>query len=382
MDKEKIMYDTPMYTFEGITKAARDFAIALDDHYKIMLSDFRYTSAFSYDFSGMYNAIDLNPISGDHHIYLRNTRPEYLKIHMSENLFLYHVYEGDKLISKHVEAINTSPNLKCVLFPSSHNAKTAEMSGVNKPVEVVPHILGNIYVPDRRTDSTMTRFFYSGAIYGLTSADRKGVDLVLKAWKKYKDDTDKELILKINTFYADNTYAMEGKKFNLKYYLNQVYGEPLPPNIKVMVANISEEDLVRLYNVMDVVLYPSRGEGFGLVPFEALGCGTPIIVTEGLGPDEYLQHLGDKGNLKIPVKQLISPDKRFPYYDKETGEESKWSEPDFEVFEKQITYFIEHKEELQKGAEEASKILHEVFSHENIGKRFKEVFDKYKVNEE
>jgi glycosyltransferase involved in cell wall biosynthesis len=38
-----------------------------------------------------------------------------------------------------------------------------------------------------------------------------------------------------------------------------------------------------LYKSADVLAYPSSHEVFGLVPFEALLCGTPVIVTEGTG---------------------------------------------------------------------------------------------------
>ena len=48
----------------------------------------------------------------------------------------------------------------------------------------------------------------------------------------------------------------------------------------------------------DVVVYPSQGEVFGLVPVEALLCGTPVIVSNDSGCGEVIADLG--GGLLVP----------------------------------------------------------------------------------
>jgi D-inositol-3-phosphate glycosyltransferase len=39
------------------------------------------------------------------------------------------------------------------------------------------------------------------------------------------------------------------------------------------------EQLVEYYNAADVLVFPSYYESFGLVPLEALSCGTPVVAT-------------------------------------------------------------------------------------------------------
>jgi glycosyltransferase involved in cell wall biosynthesis len=44
---------------------------------------------------------------------------------------------------------------------------------------------------------------------------------------------------------------------------------------------VSDDDLVIFYNLAEALVYPSRFEGFGLPPLEAMACGTPVITSNG-----------------------------------------------------------------------------------------------------
>lgn len=52
----------------------------------------------------------------------------------------------------------------------------------------------------------------------------------------------------------------------------------LPPNIRV-VGKVTAGELVQLYQESDLLLMPSRLEGFGLVALEAMSCGLPVLST-------------------------------------------------------------------------------------------------------
>lgn len=52
------------------------------------------------------------------------------------------------------------------------------------------------------------------------------------------------------------------------------------------VGSVPNEELFQYYSRYKVLLFPSRFEGCGLVPLEAMACGTPIIMTPvGIAPD-------------------------------------------------------------------------------------------------
>jgi glycosyltransferase involved in cell wall biosynthesis len=68
---------------------------------------------------------------------------------------------------------------------------------------------------------------------------------------------------------------------------------------------VSDDDLVRLYQHATALVFPSRFEGFGLPPLEAMACGTPVITSTGGAIPEVV---GDAALLVQPrdVQQLAN----------------------------------------------------------------------------
>jgi glycosyltransferase involved in cell wall biosynthesis len=82
----------------------------------------------------------------------------------------------------------------------------------------------------------------------------------------------------------------------------------------VLTDFMPEEDLVALYNMADLFVFPSKHEGFGLPPLEAMACGAPTLganassLPEVIGWSEALFDPYSPANMAEKISQaLIDP---------------------------------------------------------------------------
>ena len=64
-----------------------------------------------------------------------------------------------------------------------------------------------------------------------------------------------------------------------------------------LLGHVSDAELVALYRSASCLIFPSRGEGFGLPPLEAMACGTPVVAAAAGSLPEVL---GDAAPLVDP----------------------------------------------------------------------------------
>lgn len=64
-------------------------------------------------------------------------------------------------------------------------------------------------------------------------------------------------------------------------------------------------DLPFVYNLAQVLVYPSTYEGFGLPPLEAMACGTPVIATDAAA---LAENIGEAGLLIPPLDEQALED--------------------------------------------------------------------------
>jgi glycosyltransferase involved in cell wall biosynthesis len=78
------------------------------------------------------------------------------------------------------------------------------------------------------------------------------------------------------------------------------------------ITQVSNEDLVLLYNAASLFVFPSLEEGFGLPPMEAMACGTPVIaadnssIPEILGDGAILVTAGDPSKIANEINNVLS----------------------------------------------------------------------------
>lgn len=125
----------------------------------------------------------------------------------------------------------------------------------------------DIWTPKMRGTNNKIRFLHIDS-----GSPRKRSDLALKAFKAvFGDDPNYELTLKWS-------YTKDSKHDWSKNEVLSKVGK-WDKNVRKIEENIPLDGLVNLFHYHDVLLYPSEGEGFGLIPLQALVTGMPVIST-------------------------------------------------------------------------------------------------------
>ncbi len=131
---------------------------------------------------------------------------------------------------------------------------------------------------------------------------RKGIDFLISAFYKVKQFRD------------DVVLVIAGTK---NRYFHVLYTQIQYLNINADVrftGNLSEKEKINAYLAADILVYPSTFEIFGLVPFEAILCNTPVIVTDDCGCGDIINEAeagllvkyGDIDDLREKILYLLS----------------------------------------------------------------------------
>ena len=142
----------------------------------------------------------------------------------------------------------------------------------NKPIFVYEHGIDDSWVPKKRelNKSRPFRFLHVGE-----PSFRKDGQMVVDAFiALYGDNPNYELILKCSRLNTTRVYDP---------VTGEISGSPSAfyKNIKIIESELSVEQMNGLYDMCDVFLYPSWGEGFGFNPLQAMASGIPTICTAG-----------------------------------------------------------------------------------------------------
>lgn len=167
----------------------------------------------------------------------------------------------------------------------------------DKHIEVFPHGVDDTFETKRRTHSGVIRFLHIGH-----PAYRKGLDLVLDAWME---------------LYANNP----NYELTVKGYEKCEFPVVEASNINFIAKTFSYAEMASLMHNHHILLYPSWGEGFGLIPLQALATGMPVIMTEGWADyEDYTQELLIPSKLSYSPWQVVHPGKMFkPNYESLKG---------------------------------------------------------------
>lgn len=275
----------------------------------------------------------------------------------------YTMLEATHIPESYVTAINNE--CERVLVPSDQNKKAFIDSGVKCDVGVVPLGLDLDLFPlceRKRKDDT----FIFGVMGGLTY--RKGVDVLLRAFDAAFTKKDKvHLIVKslpAHRLAAFQYYDLQGDYFTKH------------PQISLVYEDYDHDQLIEnFFKQIDCFVFPTRGEGFGMPPIEAMATGLPVICTNWSGCEMYM-----KKNHSYPLDyKLVDMPKAPKGYPPELYDpRQKWAEPNFDHLVELMRYVYKNQDEAKDKGKKAYGYVKRHFSVENVSKKLIKYLDDKK----
>ncbi len=161
-----------------------------------------------------------------------------------------------------------------IVVPSEYCLKSFQESGVTQSIVVVHHGLEPEYRPTKTMHRT-TPFMFYNTFNSLLFPGRKSCEELIRSFCQAFDRNPKvQLRLRV----AETALIMG---------LIKKYGAQEVIHLDTE-TNASTESFASIYSDVHCVVHPSKGEGFGLIPFQAIACETPVIAPFASGMLEYL----------------------------------------------------------------------------------------------
>jgi glycosyltransferase involved in cell wall biosynthesis len=183
----------------------------------------------------------------------------------------FFVCETDRI---HCDWARLCNDFDLIVVPSRFCRTAFQESGVKSPVLVVPHGLEPEYRSYRDITFTEPLIFFN--TFSVSSmAERKSAEELVRCFTA-TFDSPAQARLRLRT---QSTVAMQRllRKYDHKRVVDLV-----------PFQEVSTEEFARQYSEVHCTVHPSKGEGFGLVPFQSIACERPVIAAPVTGMRDYL----------------------------------------------------------------------------------------------
>lgn len=214
-------------------------------------------------------------------------------------------------------------------------------SGVNKPVYAFN--LGvdtEIFKYKERHASVPFTFIHVGS-----PSTRKNTQLAVDAFiSLFGSSENYRLIIKSNG-------PPDARKFVNGVNLGGLY---TTGNIKIIDSYLTDEQLADLFWQSHCMVYPTRGEGWGMAPFQSIATGLPTICTNRTACEEF-------AHLSVPLEADLGKANQFGIY--EVGE---WADPKLDDVCDRMLYVINNYDAVLEKTKHGSNYIHNHYSWSDI----------------
>ena len=135
---------------------------------------------------------------------------------------------------------------------------------------------------------------YNGVDYlrfpGITEKDHRNIVLFLGRLTNQKGpDFFLHAAAKVLERESDILFVVAGQGEKLPELVGEAISLGIMDHV-IFTGYLSEEELLRAYEMADVYVMPSVSEPFGITALEAIASGTPVIVSRNAGVSERIKH--------------------------------------------------------------------------------------------
>jgi len=227
-------------------------------------------------------------------------------------------------------------------------------SGVHDNVHVIHHgISPEFKIIDREISSTFN-FLHVGG-----ESIRKNSQMVVDAFLDlFEGNYDYKLILKYNQF-SNAIITVGGEDTDAANH----------PQITPLPFSLSQDDLIELYSKAHCMVYPTKGEGFGMIPFESIATGMPTIVTNATGTADFAEMSFALDSEMVPATE------QSDYYGVDAGD---WAEPDYEHLKSLMIKVSSDYEAAKRKTVQSARILHKEWGWANSAAKIRDRYLEFK----
>jgi len=265
---------------------------------------------------------------------------------IQKDLIYHTMYDADLLPEDWVDCYNLAG---AVWVPSKWSKGVFQRSGVTRPIIVSGYGVDDeiiTYTPPPPSDDRP--FIFLSVATSLF--DRKGAMTAMQAFRQL-DAPNARLVLKFNSGY-EVTVKDE-------------------PNIKCLVGDFSGWEFINLLQRSHCVVYPSSGEGFGLVPLEAMAVGRPVILTNYSGMTEYIDE-----RYCYPLE--IEGVQRAELYNRIYNADGSWAMISVDKLRDAMQHIYDNYEEATEKGRLASEYALSHWTWKQAGKRAYRILEEFR----
>jgi glycosyltransferase involved in cell wall biosynthesis len=363
-----IKYIGPMFDMSGYAQAARGYALALHKlgiPLTIKAVSFEEASADFGESGKILKALVNKPI--DYNIVITHLTVEhYEQMKEPDKINIgYSVWETSKIHPKWVKWLNST--VDAVMTASDWGVGVYKNSGVDIPVFSVPHGI------DMDEYEGIEPYNIAGVkpgafkFYGIFQFfERKHPMALIKSyWHAFQNNENVALVLKTYRYgFSDEEKNIVRE--TIKRMKAMMLMENYPP-LYLIGDMLDRDEILGIHKECDCLTHLDRGEGFGLVPFEAGACGNPIIITGWGGTLEYA-----KPEHSYLVDYTLTPVFGMPTSPFYRGDQL-WAEPDCAQASRLMQQVFKNQDEAADKGKMLQQYIADNFSWDKMGQRIIEV---------